>query len=256
MCLTSKMLFLNRAACICPWGLTGHKMWQHAGTASACKPCFALQQHIWQRSFQFCRMSSQQYKLLYLGQALTILLCYRCGFPFKKPLFLMLQYSRVNKAHACADARLFTIQQVSVGSVTPERNWASQKFGWFPSESHPVGLSFGKNLCCLFATKLAFLSLQQVLCSQTVWFTASVVVISGLAHLKLSFPQRELTKHRSLVTCSQYCAGGKQCHIPAHLLLFCFYVRKDPSVSLHFQKPSIPSVHVHCVTEEFSLPWK
>lgn len=161
----------------------------------------------------------------------------------------------MNKAHACADVRVFTIQQVSVGSVTPERNWASQKFGWFPSESHPVGLSFGKNLCCLFATKLAFLSLQQVFCSPTVWFTASVVVIFGLAHLKLSFPQREFTKHRNLVTCSQYCAEGKRCHIPAHLLLF--YVRKDSNASLHFQKANIPpSTHVHCATEEFSLPWK
>lgn len=56
----------------------------------------------------------------------------------------MLQYSKVNKAHACADARVFTIQQVSVGLMTPERNWALQNFGWFPSESQPVGLSFGK----------------------------------------------------------------------------------------------------------------
>lgn len=116
----------------------------------------------------------------------------------------MLQHSRVNKAHACADASVFTIQEVSVGSVTPERSWASQKFGWFPSESHPVGLSFGKNLCCLFATKLALLSLQRIFCSPTVWFRASVVVIFGLAHLKLSFLQWELTKHRNLVTCSQY----------------------------------------------------
>lgn len=65
-----------------------------------------------------------------------------------------------------------------------------------------------KNLCCLFAKKLALLSLQRVFCSPTVWFTASVVVILCLAHLKLSFPQRELTKHRNLVTCSQYCAEG------------------------------------------------
>lgn len=168
----------------------------------------------------------------------------------------MLQYSRVNKAHACADASVFTIQQVSVGLVTPERNWASQKFGWFPSESHPVGLSFGKNLCCLFATKLALLNLQRVFCSPTVWFRASVVVIFGLAHLKLSFPQWELTKDRNLVTCSQYCAEGKRCHIPAQPLLFCFYVRKHSSASLHFQKANIPSVRVHCATEEFSQPCK
>lgn len=120
----------------------------------------------------------------------------------------MLHYSRVNKAHTYADASVFTIEQVSVGSVTPERNWASQKFGWFPSESHPVGLSFWKNLWCLFATQLALLSLQSVFCSPTVWFIASVVVIFGLALLKLSLAQRELTKHRNLVTCSQYCAEG------------------------------------------------
>lgn len=100
----------------------------------------------------------------------------------------MLQYSGMNKAYACADASVFTIQQVSVGSVTLKRSWASQKFGWFPSESHPIGLSFGKNLCCLFSTKLALLSLQKIFYSPTVWFGASVVVIVGLAHLKLSLP--------------------------------------------------------------------
>lgn len=165
-------------------------MWQHAGTASLLASSVLHYSSTFDRGvFQFCRVSSQQYKFLYLGQALTILLCYRCGFPLKKTLFLIPQYSRVNKAHACADASVFTIQQVSVGSVTPERNWASQKFGWLPSESHPVGLSFGKNLCCLFATKLALLSLQREFYSPTVWFRASVVVIFALAHLKLSFPQ-------------------------------------------------------------------
>lgn len=61
----------------------------------------------------------------------------------------------------------------------------SQKFGLFPSESHPVGLSFGKKLCCLFSTKLALLSPERILCSLTLCFRASVVVIIGLAHLKM-----------------------------------------------------------------------
>lgn len=88
MCLASKMLFLNCAACICPWGLTGHKMWQHAGTASLLASSVLYYSSTFDRGvFQFCRTSSQQYKLLYLGQALTILLCYRCGFPFKNPIF-------------------------------------------------------------------------------------------------------------------------------------------------------------------------
>lgn len=95
--------------------------------------------------------------------------------------------------------------------MTLKRSWASQKFGWFPSESHPIGLSFGKNLCCLFSTKLALLSLQKIFCSPAVWFGASVVVIVGLTYLKLSLPQWELTKHRNLVTWSQYSAEGKWC---------------------------------------------
>lgn len=78
----------------------------------------------------------------------------------------------------------FTIQQVSVGSLTPKRSWAPQKFGWFPSESHPLGLSSGKKLC-LFSTKLALLSPQRILCSPTLWSRVSVVVIIDLAHLKI-----------------------------------------------------------------------
>lgn len=49
---------------------------------------------------------------------------------------------------------------------------------------------------------------------------------------------------------------GEVVPIPAHLLLFCFYFRKDSNTSLHLQKANLPSVHVHCITEEFSLPCK
>lgn len=106
---------------------------------------------------------------------------------FKKTIFNATIFKgEVNKAHACADVRVFTIQQVSVGSVTPERNWASQKFGWFPSESHPVGLSFGKKLYCLFAMKLAK-STASILfsncmvhsfCCCHLWFGSSKIVLS------------------------------------------------------------------------------
>ena len=162
-------------------------MWQRTGTASLLQAPFCTTAAHLRGVFHFYRMSSQQRKFLYLGQALTLLLCYRRGFPLIK-LFLTLQHLRVNKAHACADASVFTILQVSAGSVTPQRNWPSQKFGRFPSESHPVGLSFGKNLWCLFSTKLALPSLQRLFCFPAVWFGASVVTVV-LAHLKSSLPQ-------------------------------------------------------------------
>lgn len=49
---------------------------------------------------------------------------------------------------------------------------------------------------------------------------------------------------------------GEAMPIPAHILLFCFYFRKASNASLHLQKANIPSVCVHCITEEFSLPCK
>lgn len=44
---------------------------------------------------------------------------------------------------------------------------------------------------------------------------------------------------------------GEAMPIPAHILLFCFYFRKASNASLHLQKANIPSVCVHCITEEF-----
>lgn len=204
MCLASKMLFLNCAACICPWGLTGHKMWQHAGTASLLASSVLYYSSTFDRGvFQFCRMSSQQYRLLYLGQALTILLCYRCGFPFKNPIFNATIFKGEQSTRLCWCQCFYNTGGFSWPGDT-RKELGFTEIWRFPSESHPVGLSFGKNLCCLFATKLALLSLQRVFCSPAVWFRTSVVVIFGLAHLKLSFLQWELTKHRNLVTCSQY----------------------------------------------------
>lgn len=101
----------------------------------------------------------------------------------------------MNKAHAYADASDFTIQQVSLGSDTPKRRWASQTFAWFTSESHPVQLSFGNKICCLFSTKPALISLQRIFGLELLLF-----ITVGLTHLKLSLSQRELTKHRNLVT--------------------------------------------------------
>lgn len=214
MCLISKMPFLNCAACICPWGLTGHKMWQHAGTASLLQAPFCTTAAHLTEEFSDsvgCHHSNANF----FRQALTLLLRYRCGSPLIK-LFLTLQYLRMNKAHACAGASVFTIQQVSVGSVTPKRSWASQKFRWFPSESHPVGLSFGKNLCCLFSTKLALLSLQRIFCSLTMvqsfccchhWFGSSKIVPSTVR-----IDKTQKSGHLVTIFC-----WGEAMPIPAHL---------------------------------------
>lgn len=82
-------------------------------------------------------------------------------------------------------------------------------------------------------------------CTESILFSNCMVhsfcvVILGLAHLKLSFPQRELTKHRNLVTCSQYCAEGSDVISQLISCSSAFMSEKTLVPSFISRKPTFP----------------